>query len=366
MPIIPTTFCGCIPLQSSLDAHFSKINTPGGRDTGSTGLLQFLASAENNRNRTKLEESLATSVGKKRPVTMMYDTPVCVKVCLKSGGCADPVTETTAGSTCVTYDIQDQYTTCDANGDDTALTFDAATFSQFCERNDGQYMQQRFAEFDFGYIKGLDKTMTTMVQTITNAQPAANRVAAFPIVLPPTATGFQAVNPMLISYINQKYRDSGMAGAEYIIIGGSMASILTDILKVSTASAEGFDSTKLAPGLPPIYFDKNFDATFGADTIVILPLGAIQLVNFVENKGSLKFMDDRLIKDFKLFNLGNGVRIPFDYKWKLDPECGLYSYQPYNYMELVKSVCGGCGVNANDCGIYTITNCTEITYTCPA
>lgn len=364
MPIIATSLCGCVPLQSTLDNYWSLQNTPGGRDTGSTSFLQFLQSTENNRNRSRLSESIATSAGKKRPVTMLYDSPVCVSVCLKTGGCASVPTPTNAKTNCITFDVQEQWTTCDGGGLDTALNFDRATFKNFCEREDGAYMQRQFAMYDMQFFKGLDKSMVTMLQGISAAQPAANIIPAFPILTAPSSTGWQSINPIFFQYIDELFQDAGMAGTEYVILGGKMVSRITGILKVASASQEGFDVNNLANGMPKMFYDRNFDAIYGSNAVVVLPLGALQLVNYVDNQGEKSFEDERLIQKFKTMNLGNGTDLAFDYKWKYDPECGIYSYQPYTYMELVKSVCGGCGVDTDQCGIFTITNCTALNITC--
>lgn len=349
-------FCECAPKQSSLESYFAS-NIPRNRDLGTTSFLQLIASPQNFKGATRLSEDLSTAVGKKRPVIIQFDEPVCIQACLKTSACDEAPATFSPATTCETFEIENNYTTCD-NGTEKALELNCTQFAAFCERTDGEYAQQQFNMVDSKFFKGLDKSMIVELQSIITAA-GPTSVKSMKVFLP-TVNGTKTLNPEIFTYMMQLMQDSGIEN-EYVLVGGSIIQWMTSFLKISTASQEGFDINLLRGDIPQMFYDRNFDAIFGANNFVILPLGTIMPVWYTENKmGCKKFADERLVQDVKFYNLGNGVRLPYDYKWKFEPECGIYTYQPNVYMELYKTVCSGCEVTTANCGIYLIENCDDL------
>jgi hypothetical protein len=110
-----------------------------------------------------------------------------------------------------------------------------------------------------------------------------------------------------------------------------------------------------------MYYNRNFDATFGANALVLIPKGAFQLVDWIQYVGSKAFNGEKEILFNKNVPVGNGAFQQIDFEWKWDPKCSKYEYFPSVYMELVKAIGGGCGLDDNQDGIFIIKDCSAVT-----
>lgn len=355
MPIVANPFCLCAPKQTMLDAHFTTQQQKN-RDNYKTSTLQYLFSAQNIGGRRLLSTEIATAQGKKRPVVIQYDNQPCVTACVKNTTCDVDPNSLTIASDCVTYDLQEQWTACSSGTDNVSLSFTCEQLNQYCEQNNTELIEKSRAKFIDKFFQGMDKAMLTIIDTMVDA------TEKLPMFIT-TASGVRIVHPNLVSRIEELMYTRGYMPGEYAILGGQTLRNLMNHLKIASASCEGYDISNQL-GLPMMYQDAFYDSVIGANTILVLPYAVIQPVWFNEYANDFcRHSDETLVQDVLFYNTGNGVRIPYDYRWEKKPKCPEVTFFPFLYMELWKAVCKDCDVA--DCGIIKIEDCSPAEVVCP-
>jgi hypothetical protein len=353
MPITyPSTFSGCAPKTAFLSDYFGK-QVPENRDLGSLAFLQWLLSSENRSGVRQLSDDILGVPGKKRGVKMQFTQPLCVSVCSTVWNCADPKAPLSPAIAFADFDIQSQYHVCTPGGAPASLKFTSSEWAQYCELNDEQFIQDQFSKFDMAFFKALDKTMVELLRTLV---PAANDVT-FPFLRTNTTTGNSVLADEWLLWITEKLSDEGTDIMDVVLFGGRMVNTIKHKYKVSTASSEGFNLGATRGDIPNLYYDRNFDSVFGANTLIAIPKNALQLVIFNEYVGGKRHIGELAINSTKTMPLGNGSSITFDYQWRKDIECLAYEYFPSIWMELVKTIPGGCAGATAD-GFIVFKDCT--------
>lgn len=364
MPITnDALFCGCAPRQESLDSYFGKTLRLG-TDRGDYGLMQFLLGAENNRGLRRISDDILTTGGKKRSIILNFDEDMCFDVCFKDPDCKATPTNYSTTDDCVTYSVENVYTPCNEAGENIAYEITCEALDMWCERNDQQFIQDKFNKFDMQFFKGLNKSMMQSLQTQVVASGGAALQKDVKIFCQGAGSCGTIVNPDLFSTIDMTFEDAGLYGQEYVILGGRIISQMKNALKIQTASCEGTDISQWG-SFPPMYYDSTYDAIFGNNSFIALPIGAVNLIEYAENmKACRKVNGSELIQDVKFYNLGNGVMIPFDYKWKADFECGTMTYSPSVSMDMISCMNKQCGATEDFCFIPQFTNCVPLETGC--
>lgn len=345
----------CVAEQRFLVDVFGK-NVPAGRDTGDFGVFQALLNS-NNIEGVTITELLTGMNAKRRTVTLYYDKAQCFEVCAKVGTCSTvpAVREASMGELNVT--IANKFTVCDVNPttsatENIALSMDAATWDKFCVVNDGEKWQKDIANYDYRLFVGLNKLLAQEINTIV----PATHVKSVQITVVNATTQSTLINPNLQFYIEQLLRNAGMNDKEYFILGGSKIKQLESLKQIQAASTEGFDLTKQGD-LGMMFYSKAWDVV-APNSLIILPYKTVQLITYAENRGSFKAMTELVTRDTKLFPIGNGGLVEFDYHTVYDPTCAIRKYDSSLLMELVKTVPGGCNVaNAVGLPIFKLEDC---------
>jgi hypothetical protein len=337
MPITNPSLYSCLPKTAYLADYFGK-NVPNGRDNGQLAFLQWLLSSENLSGVRKLSDDIIGVPGKKRGVRMQFDTPMCLQVCTTEWNCLDPKEPISPAIQFAEFEILSEYHVCDATGKPAALTFDESEWAQYCELNDMEFLQSQFSRFDMKMFQALDKEMVQLLRTLI---PAAHEYT-FPFLRENSTTGFKTLSDEWLLWVSQVLVDQGYDLMDVVIFGGKFIQTLKHKYKISTASTEGFNLGATAGDMPNMYYDKNFDAVFGANAFVVIPKNSLQLVTFNKYVGNKSFTGETAINGTKTMPLGNGASVTFDYQWRRDIECPKYSYFPSLYAELVKAIPGSC------------------------
>jgi hypothetical protein len=336
-----------------LKDYFGK-NVPEGRDVGSLAFLQWLLSSENTAGVRKLSDDIVGVPGKKRGVRMQFTQPTCVQVCTTQWNCLDPKEPISPAISFAEFEILSEYHVCDSAGKPAALKFDESQWAQYCELNDEAFLQEQFAAFDMSMFKALDKTMVELLRTLI----PASREYTFPFLRENSTTGFKQLSDEWLLWISQKLADEGYDIMDVVIFGGKMIQTIKHKYKIATASTEGFNLSSTSGDMPNMYYDRNFDAVFGQNALVIIPKNSLQLVTWNKYVGAKAFRGETAINATKIMPLGNGVSVEFDYQWRRDIECPAYEYFPSLYAELVKALPGSC-TNPLAEGLMVVKDCGD-------
>ncbi len=352
MPLnYPSTFTGCAPKTAFLADYFGK-NVPTGRDNGSLAFLQFLLSAQNTSGVRKLSDDILAVPGKKRGVKMLFESPLCVKVCSTEWNCADPKAPISPAVQYAEFDIETEYHACTDAGAPAALTFTDSEWAGFCDLDDEAFLQNQFAQFDMSMFKAVDKQLVQLFRTLIDI----SREVSLPFLRVNSTTGYTVLADDWLLWVSEKLSDEGIDIADVVIFGGRMIKTISHKYKVATASTEGFDLSATAGDVPELFYDKNFDSVFGTNAFVVVPKKSLQLVAFNKYVGQKSFRGEKEINFTKVMPLGNGTSLTFDYQWRRDVDCPGYTYFPSLMAELVKTVSGACA-NPDADGLLVFRDC---------
>jgi hypothetical protein len=344
----------CIPKQSFLTEHFGK-NTPLNRDTGDYGVLQALRSPANTAGVTDLTSEMVGSNMKRQTVRLLFKRATCYTICQINFNCATDPVQLKPQLAIEDYSIDKRYTLCDGAGVEQALTFDTIEYQRYCQIDDGKLLQEQIADADMGLFKRLNDVFASLINTyVPLTQALDTKMTVFN-----ATSNSTLINPNLKFYIDQLRRNAGVADIEYMILGGSKVKQLESILGIQSASTEGFDLSKQG-SLGPMYYSKSWDA-ISPEAIYIIPVSTFQLVTWCEFKGFQKAITELHIDNTKLFPIGNGMSIEFDYRSMYDPKCKVREYTPSIHAELLATLPGGCNItNPTLLPIWKLTDCTAI------
>ncbi len=354
--ITPATGGLCIPTTAEAYEYFGK-NTPIGRENDGTALLQFLKSNINMRGLRDLSDDIIGVPGKTRGVKIWHRTPFCFSVCASPFNCLETPTPFTPPISVFEYEIESRYTPCDGAGNPMELYMDSTEYALYCSLEDATEFNNRILDFDTKLVKEFNKTLVNLLfANVTNTP------VTYPIITNNTITGQRVINDELLVWLHELVSTAKMNLEDYVIFGGKMVNLLKLKYNKKTMSSEGAEY--VVDGLPAMYYERNFDAVFGTNALLLLPIGAFQLVQWKQYVGSKMFKDERTILMNKTVQLGNGATQDIDFVWEYDPKCSKYKYFPSLYAELVKAISGNC-VDANQDGIFIVKDCnTSIIPTC--
>lgn len=342
---------GCLPTLVDYKEFFGK-NYPALSDKGDTSTLQMLKSADNTKGFKQLSDYVNGVPGKTRGVRMQYREPVCVDVCSTAFSCTETRMAVKAALKTIDYEINSRWHPC-SSAMPAELTLTAAEFKNYCMVDNQEEFKAMQMEFDLNFVHQMD---INVLQTIQSKVLPGNTISKNFF-----AMSMMGGNPILsdqwLLEVMATLQADGKSIDDYMIVGGMFLLYLK--LKYTgfvTTSTEGGTSQGIQ--LPPTYFDKNFDTVFGsANSFLLVPKGAFQLVQWIENVQG--FRDERFISSTKLIPLGNGKNMTVDYFWKFDPECKIYKYMPYTYMEVPLAYSQNCA-NQKENNIYLFNNCSSV------
>jgi hypothetical protein len=171
------------------------------------------------------------------------------------------------------------------------------------------------------------------------------------------------LNAAAVFFLNQYWKDAANDG-QFALIGGQRVNMLASFKGWQGLNAMGVDLNNINEEIPFIYYDRNFDSSFGntSDFIQIAP-GAAQLVTWNRYRGEKRRAVTDLYTHGTFIDPATGIEV--DFKWRYDENCEKWVYEPFLYAELAVNIAGGCGDDLEGVnGIIRISDCSEVTATC--
>lgn len=356
MPFAAIGTYACQKIQTDLISYYGK-NAPQYRTLGSVAFIKWLLSPQNTSGFRRIDvESIP---GKKRGVAFMVDDPYCFNLCALAVDCttedivyADPATRE------VVFDLSnDPFRHCDADGKAVKLRFKEADLMKYCTITDQSYITNQISRYLLRFEEALSKALTTILNTQVGNN--GNDEALTTIPLFTAASNYNpnmsVLNPEGLWYMDQVYRNIGMDN-QYALIGGEIVSKISEFKKWATANDAGVDLSKATADRPYLFYDRNFNSTFGQSDMIMLAPGATQLVTWNKYKGEKNRKVTDLYSNGTIILPTTGLEV--DWKWRFDYECEEWIFEAFLHAELATVIKGGCGANlANVNGIIRVHDC---------
>jgi len=269
----------CFPTTLEAVAFFDK-NIPSGRENDSLSLLQFLNSTANTEGVDRISDYISGVAGKKRGVRIRTAGTACFSICANEFDCLETKQPLSMPINVFELEVSTRYTICDGNGDPAELLIDSADYKQYCDTDDKAFFEQRVMDFDYRFLKEVDKTLTQLLLAqVTNAP------QTYPIIIQNQLTGQRSINDELLLWLHELVGDAKMNLGDYVIFGGQLVNMIKVKLGITTLSTEGAEF--VVNGFPAMYYNRNFDTTFGKNSLVLIPKKVFQLVQWLQYTGGV-------------------------------------------------------------------------------
>jgi hypothetical protein len=364
MPFSSIGTYACKALQAKL-IEFYGSNAAEFRTLGSIGLLKWLRSPQNTRGFRQIDvESIP---GKKRAIAMLVDNPFCFDVCSLAADCNTTRVESTNPSQEVVFDLtSDPYRVCDGEGSGAQpvqLMFDEDDLMKYCLDTDTSYITRQIARFNKRFIESLDQRITEIIISKIGTTSTGAAIQDLKFFTTNSDTGQSNLNAAAVFFLNQYWKDAANDG-QFALIGGQRVNMIASFKGWQGLNAMGVDLNNINEEIPYIYYDRNFDSSFGnlTDFIQIAP-GAAQLVTWNRYRGEKRRAVTDLYTHGTFIDPATGIEV--DFKWRYDENCEKWVYEPFLYAELAVNIAGGCGDDLEGVnGIIRVSDCSDVTAAC--
>lgn len=348
----------CRALQADL-VDFFRQNAAQYRTLGSVSYIKWLLSPMNTGGFRKISDDIKGVPGKKRGVAFMVDDPYCFTLCALNVDCqtnniqyVDPVSRE------IVFDLTNPpFRHCDDQGRPVRLRFKEADLEKYCTKDNTTWVRDQILRYLLRWEEALDASLTTLLNGEIGTNGNAEAITNIPIFTASTqfAPQMAALNPEAMWYVDQLYKDIGMDG-QFGLLGGTIVNKIAQYNKWKTLNPAGIDMSKADPINPWMFYNRNFNNTFGQSDMILAAPGAQQLVTWNKYKG------ERVRGVTDLYSKGTIVLpttgLEVDWKWWYDYDCEEWIYEAFLYVELATVPKGGCGVNmAGVNGIMRIHDC---------
>lgn len=354
----------CQRLQANMVDYYKK-NLPQFRTLGSTSLIKWLLSPQNTANFKKID--VQSIPGKKRGVAFHLETPFCLELCSMDVDCNTTMTNIQPSTKEMVFDLTDNpYRVCDGDGDPMRLYFDAEDMMKYCTETDQSFIQRQILRFLLEWEEALDKKLTAMLAGVVGTNAAEEGVTNLPIFVNNSISNTSALNPDAQWYLQQLYSDLGLDG-NFGMIGGNIVNKIAQFNKWACCNHAGVDLSKADATNPWVFYNRNFNATFGASDFLIMAPGAAQLVTWNRYKGEKAKSVTELYTHDTVVLPTTGLEV--DYQWYYDYKCEKWTFDPFLHLELAVAPPGGCTDNLDAVnGIVRVHECGSVPLqpTCPA
>lgn len=359
----------CRNLQTDLVSHFGK-NAPQNRTLGSVSLIKWLLSPQNTSLFKKISDDVQGVPGKVRGVAFLVNSPFCFDLCKADRACTVEKTYTNPASQEVVFELAGApWRHCNGAGTPIVLQFKEADLMKYCTITDTSWVQEQISRYLLRWEEALDKSLTARLETEIGTNASAEAVTNIPLftggnMFNPTMS---VLNPEAQWYLNQVYQNIGMEG-QFGLIGGDIVNKVNQFLKWSCCNNAGVDMSKADAVNPYLFYNRNFNETFGNRDMVIMAPGATQLVTWNKYKGEKQRAVTNLYSHGTVILPTTGLEV--DWKWAYDQDCEAWTFEALLYNELATVVPGGCGddvagvnglIRVHDCSTQPlIPECPEV------
>lgn len=349
----------CQRLQAGLVEFFGK-NIATYRTLGSVSYIKWLLSPQNTAGFRKISNDIQGVPGKKRGVAFRVDGPFCFSLCALNVTCTtNNIQYVDPQSQEIVFDLSNPpFRHCDSQGRPVRLRFKEADLEKYCTQTNTEYISEQIFRYLLRFEEALDAALTTILngQIGTNAQGEA--ITNVPIFTAANAytPNMAALNPEAMWYLDQLYKDIGQDN-QFGMLGGTIINKIAQYQKWTTWNGAGLDMSKADAINPYLFYNRNFNSTFGQSDFIIAAPGAQQLVTWNKYKG------ERVRGVTDLYSKGTIILpttgLEVDWKWWYDYDCEEWMFEAFLHAELATVPAGGCteemeGVNGimrvHDCG----------------
>lgn len=348
----------CRNLQASLLDYFGR-NASQYRTLGSVSFIKWLLSPQNTNGFKKISSDIQGVPGKKRGVAFRVDAPYCYTLCALAVDCTtNNVQYVDPASQEIVFDLTNPpFRHCDDQGRPVKLRFKEADLEKYCTIENTGWIRDQILRYLLRFEEALDGALTTLLNAEVGNNGNDEAITNVPIFTAANAytPNMAALNPEAMWYIQQVYSDLGLEG-QFGMIGGTIINKIAQYNKWATWNGAGLDMSKADAINPYLFYNRNFNTTFGQQDFIIAAPGAQQLVTWNKYKG------ERVRGVTDLYSKGTIVLpttgLEVDWKWAYDFDCEEWVYEAFLHAELATVPKGGCGDNlANVNGIIRVHDC---------
>lgn len=348
----------CQKLQAGLVEYFGR-NAAQYRTLGSVSFIKWLLSPQNTAGFRKISNDIQGVPGKKRGVAFRVDTPFCYTLCALDVDCTtNNIQYVDPASQEIVFDLTNPpFRHCDDQGRPVKLRFKEADLMKYCTTTNTSWISDQIFRYLLRWEEALDAALTTLLSAEIGTNANAEAITNIPIFTAANAftPNMAVLNPEAMWYIDQVYKDMGLDG-QFALLGGTIINKVALYTKWVTWNGAGLDMSKADAINPYLFYNRNFNATFGQSDMILAAPGAQQLVTWNQYKG------ERVRGVTDLYSKGTIVLpttgLEVDWKWTYDYNCEEWVYEAFLHAELATVPAGGCGVNVQGVnGIIRIHDC---------
>lgn len=350
----------CRAIQEKLLDYYGA-NAPEMKTMGSTTLIRWLLSPQNTRGFRQITDAISglpsTVPGKLRAVAFAVDLPFCYDVCAAEGVTCTTVHEDFANNTqeiVFDFDNSAPFRPCNGDGDPMQLRFTEEELMRYCTETDTSYITRKIAQFNKRFIEAVDKRFVEQLETMVGTNGDGDSLSRIPFFIQ-HASGMQTLNPEAQWYLDQLYRDIGGEG-QYALVGGRDLNKISTFMKWAGLADAGIDLGALPDTNPYSFYDRNADAILGINNFFQMSPGAVQLVTWNKYVGEKRRSVTDLYTNGTIIDPFTGLE--FDFEWRFDYNCGIWTYKPFLFAELAGALAGGCGIDGAN-GVLLIEDCSS-------
>ena len=359
----------CQAIQSDINKYFSQ-NVIAYKRTKQNSFIRFLRSPMNRQGVTQIQDDATNVYGQKLKVRMRTRDPLCLQLVKQAWTCDQAVTLKNVAPKEHLFDLDDTPYTLkdptDVTSKPLVFKWNFNEYKRLCI-NQPEFFQETIALGLVQLEQLVNKDLMTAVAAKLGKQQLADGTAvtakALPLFLASTTSAVPVQNPFVNAKIQEAYNLSRTSG-KYALFGGSRFWNYAQATNVAAASDWGYDMSK-SNGQYDFMWDLDFDSVFGVGSMVTIPYGAVQLVQWNQNVGD-GAIDYPHSKKLTL-TTPNGLRVDMFWEHFTGNQCNEIRVGLSTYAELAVVPSGGCGVDNDVNGLFKFTDCSLTTdIACPA
>jgi hypothetical protein len=355
----------CESLQADYVDYFGK-NAPEFKTGGDTSVIKYLLSPQNTAGFTqiKVDQPIA---GKKRSVRFAMEQPLCFDVTAPNGIVCTTARNTMSDPSKIVDFSMDgpAFRITDGGGVPLKLQITNVEMNAHCTESDQSYINRKVIKFLKRYEEALDKAVAAILATKAGTNLAGQALTQLPMFVENAATTTSVPHSDSLFQLDQNFEDI-LGSGQYALLGGTVLKKLQTLLKWSGLNQAGIDLTKVPNSEPYSYYSRHLNTILGANGFLQMSPGAAQLVTFNEYAGERRKEITDLYSNITVVSPSTGLLI--DLQYRFDYNCGIHTWEPFNFLEVATNIAGGCGALATTNGIIKYQDCSGLLAppACPA
>jgi hypothetical protein len=364
----------CQSIQADLDRFFAQ-NLILANRSKTNALIAFLKSPQNRAGVQMLQDNMVNADGTRLKMRLRTEAATCYELLKGAWDCNAPVRRKSATPYEHVVELSDNpYYLVDpsvANNPAEAtkpvvFSWDFTQWKTLCI-NQKDFFQRKLAQALINIEENINRDLMTQIAAAAGKFNEAGNITEkqLPLFVPNTTSVLPVMNPYVDQKIREAYNIARITG-KFAVLGGTDWWNYAEARKLQDASQWGYNISK---SMQPYesYYDLDAAATLGAGVFYTIPFGAVQLVNYCDNKGN-GFIDYPDSKKFTVFT-PSGIEVDVWWNHNTANRCNQIDVGFSVYAELaVVPANNGCNVLDGVNGLFKYTNCNSIdptTIVCP-